>query len=177
MREVPARSSFEDVVGLLEPRLLENRDGHVKDRDAARRPPFKTPVVRVPVEGDGGASLVQGPRKVARAEKGVYLRCLALYSSADRRVMKNGNAPVRLQSPKLVLESLGVLQALVHPGLEEILPESVGQGTVEAATETLDAREANTVYDDAGAVEEMYARLHEEVREFLRTTTLMIVVP
>ncbi len=157
-----ARSSFKEVVGLLESCLLENRNGHVKDWHAARRPPFKTPVVRVPVEGDGGASLVQSPRKVACAEKGIDLWCFTLYGGADRRVVKNGDAPLRLQSPKLVLESFGILQALVHPGLEEILSESVGQGPVEAATETLDAREADTVYDDAGAVEEMYTGLHEE---------------
>ena len=102
-------SNLEDMVGLPKPRLLEDGNGHVEDRDAARRPPSEAPAVRVSMESNGSASFVQGSREETRAEKGVYLRRLALYCSADRRVVEDPDAPLRPQPPELVLQGPGIL--------------------------------------------------------------------
>src|SRR5919199_3772738 len=102
----PAYSDLEDVVRPLEPLLLQDGHAYVEDRYAARGPPLEAPVVRVPMYRQDRAPIVQGPREVARPEKGVYLRRFSLHRGTDRRVVEDGDAPLGLQPPELVLEGL-----------------------------------------------------------------------
>ena len=60
--KVPSFSDLEDVVGLLEPLLLENGHADVKDRHASLCLPSEAPVVCVAVEGDIRSALVEGIR-------------------------------------------------------------------------------------------------------------------
>jgi hypothetical protein len=51
--------------------------------------------------------------------------------------VENGHAPLRPQPPELLLEGLRIMEALLHPGLKQILPEGVSQVPFEATAEAL----------------------------------------
>src|SRR5437764_12670658 len=110
--ELAAFSNLEDVVGLLEPLMLEDGHAHVEDRDAAGGLPRKAPVMRVSVESDVRASLIQSVCQVTRAEEGEDLRRLALDSGADGRIVQYSHPPLRPEPPQLDLESPRLQEAL-----------------------------------------------------------------
>ena len=90
---------------MLEPFLGDDGQAHVEDRDAARGLPPEGAVVRVPVEGYRGTSVVEGGPQAARAEEGVDLRRLTLDRGADGRVVQDGHAT--LFDPDPVVEAYG----------------------------------------------------------------------
>jgi hypothetical protein len=81
---------------MSEPLVLEYGYAHVEDGDTAWGVPLEASVMGVPVKGYRGAAFVESVSEVTRPEEGVDLRRLAFDRGAYRRVVENGNPPLRL---------------------------------------------------------------------------------
>src|SRR5512141_1029126 len=89
-----AHVDFHDAERALGEHLAHQRHGHVVDRNSFRREPFGLPVMGVTVAERGPRIPSERLFEAAAAEEWKDLQRLSLDGRLNRRVVKNGDAPI-----------------------------------------------------------------------------------
>src|SRR5262249_23447041 len=141
----------------------QERQRHVVDRHAGRRPPLRRAAVRVAVERRGYRVAIERIFEPARAQERRDLRRLVRHGGANGRVVEQRDAMGRSQPRERALELERLFHRLTDKLFEHGFAPRLQRALAEAAGEALDAGEPYAPDLDRIAVEHRDAAVGEDL--------------